>query len=124
MRFDAIIRGGTVVDGTGAAARAADVGIAGERIAAVGDLSGAEAAEIVDAAGRVVCPGFIDVHVHSELELLGGPDRYAPLCMGVTTQLASPDGFRGRRSGRIVFGKCGITSGCSTATGNSIRTAK
>ncbi|PYI50662.1 N-acyl-D-amino-acid deacylase family protein [Paenibacillus flagellatus] len=93
MVFDRIIRGGWIVDGTGAGRRKGDVGIVGDEIVAIGDLSGAEAEDIVDAAGKAVCPGFIDVHVHSELALLGGPDRYAPLRMGVTTQLASPDGF-------------------------------
>lgn len=93
MAFDKLIKNGWIVDGTGASRVKGDIGIVGDEIAAIGNLDGAEAAEIVDAEGLVVCPGFIDVHVHSELALLGGPDRYAPLRMGVTTQLASPDGF-------------------------------
>lgn len=93
MSFDVLIKGGTVVDGTGERSFRADVAIDGDRIAAIGDLSGAEAGTTVDASGRIVCPGFIDVHVHSEIALLGGQDRYAPLRMGVTTQLAGPDGF-------------------------------
>lgn len=93
MAFDRLIRGGWIVDGTGAARFKGDVAISGDEIAAIGDLGNAEARETVDAEGRVVCPGFIDVHVHSELALLGGQDRYAPLRMGVTSQLAAPDGF-------------------------------
>ncbi|RKN79193.1 N-acyl-D-amino-acid deacylase family protein [Paenibacillus ginsengarvi] len=93
MTFDRLIKNGWIVDGTGAARFKADIGITGDEIAAIGSLEGAEAAEIVDAEGLIVCPGFIDVHVHSELALLGGPDQYAPIRMGVTTQLASPDGF-------------------------------
>lgn len=93
MAFDKLIQNGWIVDGTGAAQAKGDIGIVGDEIAAIGNLAGAEAAETVDAEGLIVCPGFIDVHVHSELALLGGQDRYAPLRMGVTTQLASPDGF-------------------------------
>jgi len=93
VSFDLIIQGGTVVDGTGAAAYRADIGIRGEKIAAIGDLSAAEASRRIDASGKIIAPGFIDVHVHSELALLGGRDRYAPLQMGVTTQLTGPDGF-------------------------------
>lgn len=93
MHYDVVIRNGTIVDGTGRPAYAGDVGIVGDKIAAIGDLKKAVAPTVIDAAGKIVSPGFIDVHVHSELALLGGRDRYAPLKMGVTTQLAGPDGF-------------------------------
>ncbi|MBP1990653.1 N-acyl-D-amino-acid deacylase family protein [Paenibacillus eucommiae] len=93
MMFDILIKSGFVIDGTGAPGSVQDVGIIGDRIEAIGDLAGAEAKQTIFAAGKVVCPGFIDVHVHSELTMLGGIDRFAPLQMGVTTQLASPDGF-------------------------------
>ena len=94
MEFDSIIRGGTIADGTGARAPfAADVGIVGDRIAAVGDLSASQASLTVDASGRIVSPGFIDVHVHSELSLLGGRDQMATIHEGVTTHLLAPDGF-------------------------------
>jgi N-acyl-D-amino-acid deacylase len=93
MFFDTIIQNGLVVDGSGAAGFKADIGITDQFITALGDLSQAESAEVVNAEGQVVCPGFIDVHVHSELALLGGMDRSAPLQMGVTTQLMGPDGF-------------------------------
>ena len=58
--FDTLIRGGAVVDGTGRPAFAADVAVSGGRIAAIGDLSAASAAHVIDAAGRTVTPGFID----------------------------------------------------------------
>jgi N-acyl-D-amino-acid deacylase len=93
VQFDTILRNGWIVDGSGAPGRKADIGIIGDAIAAIGDLHDAEANSSIDVSGKVVCPGFIDVHVHSELALLEGIDRYAPLKMGVTTQLASPDGF-------------------------------
>ncbi len=94
MEFDTLIRGGRVVDGSGqVAATLADVGIIGDRIAAVGALAGATAARTIDATGQIVSPGFIDVHAHSEIELLGGLHRYGALAQGVTTQLLGPDGF-------------------------------
>lgn len=94
MEFDVIIAGGTVVDGTGTTpAYRADVGIRAGQVAAVGDLSGATARTVASAEGRVVAPGFIDPHIHSEIALLGGPHRYAALLQGVTTHFLAPDGF-------------------------------
>ncbi len=93
MEFDTLIRGGTVVDGSGQAAIRADVGISNGKIAAVGALDGATAARVIDATGQVVAPGFIDVHVHSEITLLDGPHRYGAVAQGVTTHLLAPDGF-------------------------------
>lgn len=95
MEFDTIIRHGTVIDGTGAAGRKADVGIVGDRIAAIGQLEAATAEQVIDATGRVVSPGFIDVHIHSEVAL-ADPDnkvRYGSVLQGVTTHLTAPDGF-------------------------------
>lgn len=94
MRFDAIIAGGTVVDGTGEKEPfVADVGILEDSIAAIGDLGKAETPCRIAAIGKVVCPGFVDVHVHSEIALLGGRDQFAAVSQGVTTHLAAPDGF-------------------------------
>ncbi|HNX33054.1 MAG TPA: D-aminoacylase [Kiritimatiellia bacterium] len=87
MTFDLILRKGRVVDGTGTAARVADVGVSGDRIAAVGDLSGARAVREIDAAGLVVCPGFIDAHAHSDAYLLLEPDAPSKLAQGVTTEV-------------------------------------
>ena len=67
--FDTLIRGGAVVDGTGRPAFAADVAVSGGRIAAIGDLSAASAAHVIDAAGRTVTPGFIDIHRHADAAL-------------------------------------------------------
>jgi N-acyl-D-amino-acid deacylase len=96
VEFDVLIRNGTVIDGSGQeAARPLDVGITGDRISAIGALEDASAATTIDASGRVVCPGFVDVHLHSEVALVtpGHPDRYGALLQGVTTQLLAPDGF-------------------------------
>ena len=94
MQFDLIIRNGTVIDGTGKTpAFQADVGINNDRIETIGDLSQAETQTEIDASGQIVCPGFIDVHVHSEIALLTGIHRYAEVQQGITTQLLAPDGF-------------------------------
>ncbi len=93
MHFDYVIKNGTVIDGSGAPGIIQSVGIKGQYIEAIGHLGGATATKVIDATEKIVCPGFIDVHVHSELALTGGIDRYAPIQMGVTTQLAGADGF-------------------------------
>ena len=86
-RLDWILRGGSVVDGLGGEPVRADVGVAGDWIAAVGDLSQAEAANEFDAAGRLVCPGFIDVHTHSDAYLLIEPGAPSKIRQGVTTEI-------------------------------------
>ncbi|MBI4640554.1 MAG: D-aminoacylase [Candidatus Tectomicrobia bacterium] len=94
MQFDCVIHGGSVIDGTGRRAPfPADVGVIGDRIAAVGNLGTDNAGLVIDAHGRAVSPGFIDVHVHSEMTLLGGRDQMAGIRQGITTQLLAPDGF-------------------------------
>ena len=86
-RLDWILRGGTVVDGLGGEGVRADVGIVGDRIAALGDLSQAVAAHDFDAAGLLVCPGFIDVHTHSDAYLLIEPGAPSKIRQGVTTEI-------------------------------------
>ncbi len=87
MSFDLIIRQGRVVDGTGAPERCADVAVEGDRIAALGDLSAAQAAREIDGTGCVVAPGFIDAHAHSDAYLLIEPDAPSKLAQGVTTEV-------------------------------------
>ena len=91
--LDWLLTSGTVIDGTGSPGARADVGLAGGRIVAVGSLAGREARRTVDVAGSVVCPGFIDVHAHSEFSILRGDAIEARLRQGVTTDLLAPDGF-------------------------------
>jgi len=95
MHFDLIIKGGTVIDGSGAPAYSSDLGISGGKIIAIESLDNSLAATTIDLAGEVICPGFIDVHLHSEIALLYGAerDRYGALLQGVTTHLTAPDGF-------------------------------
>ena len=91
--FDVLITGGTVVDGTEAAGYPADVGINGDKIAAIGDFSQATARRIVDASGLTVAPGFIDTHTHSEGDLLVNPQHACGLRQGITTEFLGIDGM-------------------------------
>src|SRR5437879_13543870 len=95
MTYDILIRNGTVIDGTGASARRADVGIASGKIVEVGELSGS-ARRTIDADGLVVAPGFIDPHTHYD----------AQICWdGATT----PSSWHGVTS--VVMGNCGAGIG-------------
>ena len=91
--FDCVIHGGQVIDGTGAPRRLADVGIQGDRITAVGDLAAAQAARRIDAAGRIVAPGFIDVHNHTDGWLLKVPHLTSKTRQGFTTEVIMSDGI-------------------------------
>jgi N-acyl-D-amino-acid deacylase len=91
--FDILIRGAIVVDGTGAKPYRADVGIKGKRIEAIGALEGADAAEVLDAGGLHLSPGFIDMHSHSDLALMEDPRGQSKIRQGVTTELVGQCGF-------------------------------
>ena len=82
--FDVLIRGGRLADGLGSPLRDADVGILGDRIAAVGDLAGAAARLEIDARGLIVAPGFIDIHSHSDEGLTTNPRAESKIRQGVT----------------------------------------
>ncbi len=85
--FDVVIRGGTVYDGTGGEPRRADVGIRGDKVEAVGDLSKASAARTIDATGMAVAPGFINMLSWSTESLMIDPRSQSELRQGVTTQI-------------------------------------
>ena len=92
--FDLVITGGLVLDGTGAPAVPADLGVAGGRIVEIGRLAGVRAARTIEADGRVVCPGFIDMHAHDDFNLPVNPLAAEKTRQGVTT---------------LVTGNCGLS---------------
>ena len=85
--FDVIIKNGKVIDGAGNPWFKADVGINGQKISAIGRLSAEKASKIIDADGLVVSPGFIDMHSHSDLELLVNPKAESKIRQGITTEV-------------------------------------
>lgn len=96
MGFDIIVRNGNMIDGSGAPGRPADVGIAGDRISEVGDLSNATAETEIDASGMAVSPGFIDIHSHFDWPVIDPDhsDLLSPLLkQGVTTMVTGNCGF-------------------------------
>ena len=86
-RYDLVISGGRLIDGTGAPWVRADVGIRGDRIAAIGDLSQAQAKQRIDAQGLAVAPGFIDLLGQSELSVLVDPRAESKIRQGITSEL-------------------------------------
>jgi N-acyl-D-amino-acid deacylase len=93
-RYDVVISGGQIVDGTGAPPRRADVAIKGNKIAAIGKIAKTDGREVIDATGLIVAPGFIDVHTHAD-DLAEQPRAENFVRMGVTT---------------IVAGNCGSSA--------------
>ncbi len=91
--YDIVIKGGTVHDGTGAAGRQADVAIKGDRIVEVGEVSGT-ATRTIDAEGRIVTPGFVDIHSHLDAQVAWDPQCSSSCWHGVTS---------------VVVGNCGVT---------------
>jgi len=90
---DWILRGGTVIDGTGGPRRRADVAVTDDRVSAIGKVAKSKGAREIDASGLVVAPGFIDVHTHDDRALLAS-DMAAKASQGVTT---------------VITGNCGIS---------------
>ena len=91
--LDLVIRNGVVIDGTGARRRHADLGILHGRIVEMGTVT-ADAAQVVDAGGHIVSPGFIDIHTHYDAQVFWDPDLTPSSLHGVTT---------------VVLGNCGLT---------------
>ena len=91
-RFDLIVRGGSVLDGNGTPAVRADVGISGDRITAVGDLSAVEGGAVIDASGLVVAPGFIDVQGQSGTTILADGNAESHVRQGITTEIIGEGG--------------------------------
>ena len=91
--IDLLIKDGLIIDGTGSPGFHAAIGIEGDTVSILrGDVSNIEAKQVIDAAGKVVCPGFIDVHAHSALMILHEPEHLPKVHQGVTTELIGVDG--------------------------------
>lgn len=108
MAFDILIHGGTVCSGELGPARRADVAIAGDTITAVGSIEG-DARLVIDATGRIVAPGFIDIHSHSDYTLLVDPRAMSAIHQGVTLEVIGNCGFGcapvgKRRPGEGIYG--------------------
>ena len=94
MEYDLIIAGGMVIDGSGADAIKADIAISGGRIKRIGDLSTASAKDTLDASGKIVTPGFVDLHTHLDAQIGWDPLMSSSSYHGVTT---------------AMIGNCGVT---------------
>jgi N-acyl-D-amino-acid deacylase len=93
MAHDILIRGGLLLDGTGAAGRLGDLAIRDGRIAAIGTNLGDDAAKVIDATGLAVAPGFIDIKTHSDFTLPINPKAESKVRQGVTTEIIGHCGF-------------------------------
>ena len=93
MKPNLVVRGGTVIDGTGSPARRADVAIAGGRIVDVGPVPAVEGVEELEADGLTVAPGFIDPHSHSDFTLLIDPRAVSSISQGVTAEVVGNCGY-------------------------------
>ena len=95
LSCDTLIRNASVLDGSGSTAQHVDVALCAERIAAVGAALRCEASTVMEAGGLVLAPGFIDVHTHDDISVIGNPAMLAKLSQGVTT---------------VSVGNCGISA--------------
>ena len=99
MKVDWLFRNVTVVDGSGGPAYRGDVAVCGERIAAIAPGIEADAGAVVEGEGRVLAPGFIDVHTHDDINVIRIPEYLPKISQGVTT---------------VIVGNCGISAACAT----------
>jgi N-acyl-D-amino-acid deacylase len=122
-RFDLLLAGGQVVDGTGTPPRRADVAIQAGKIAAVGTIARGEARDVIDVSGLVVAPGFIDVHTHAD-DLADQPRAENFVRMGVTTIVAGNCGSSALDVGKALAAveRAGVSVNFATLVGhNTVR---
>jgi len=91
--LDLIIKNGVLVDGTGSAQRVTDIGILGDKIVYIGDITSRPDSDVIDAAGCIVAPGFIDIHSHSDFFCLVSPESESKIYDGVTTEICGNCGI-------------------------------
>ncbi len=100
--YDLLIKNGHIIDGSGGKTYIADIAINGDTIIKIGDLSRTTATLVVDAKGRAVSPGFIDLHSHAERDVLKRPDAQNNIRQGVTTILGGNCGGSPRDVARFL----------------------
>src|SRR5215510_8361743 len=93
MAWSLLVKNGSLIDGSGAPARPADVAVDGDRIVAVGPKLAGEATRVIDASGHAVTPGFIDMHSHSDLFYFACPSAESKVRQGVTTEVVGMCSF-------------------------------
>lgn len=113
--FDLVLKGGTVLDGTGAPAFRADLGLSGDTIVALGEIAAEQGRRTLDVTGLHVCPGFIDIHSHSDQTILAYPGAASRVLQGITTELtgncgssAAPLAGAAAEERRLEFEKDGV----------------
>ena len=99
MKVDWLFRNVTVIDGSGGAEYRADVAVSGEEIVAIAPALEVEAGQVIEGEGRVLAPGFIDVHTHDDINVIRIPEYLPKISQGVTT---------------VIVGNCGISAACAT----------
>ncbi len=100
--FDVIIKNGHILDGSGGPWYAADIGIHGDRIVAIGKLGEAPAKKVIDAEGKIVSPGFIDMLGQSEFSLLIDNRSLSKLSQGITTEITGEGGSIAPQNGKTL----------------------
>lgn len=103
MKFDYLFRNVTVIDGSGGAQYRADVAVQGDRIMEIAPMISGSAHEEIDGKGRVLAPGFIDVHTHDDINVIRMPEYLPKISQGITT---------------VIVGNCGISAATATMKGN------
>ncbi|BCG10347.1 N-acyl-D-amino-acid deacylase family protein [Buttiauxella agrestis] len=103
MKFDYLFRNVTVIDGSGGAQYRADVAVQGERIAQIAPSISESAHHEIDGTGRVLAPGFIDVHTHDDINVIRMPEYLPKISQGITT---------------VIVGNCGISAATATMKGS------
>ena len=91
--YDLIIKNGTIINGTGSPSETGNLAVTGGIVSVIGEVSDEQANLTINAEGKIVCPGFIDIHGHSDILLLADPAASSKVMQGVTTEVCGNCGF-------------------------------
>ena len=106
MAFDVYFQNATIIDGTGSVPYQGDVAIKNDKIEKIFNDGGSPSGKVIDATGLVLCPGFIDIHAHSELEVLRNPTMEAKIGQGITTEVSGNCGigvFPAKQNDEVLY---------------------